>query len=49
MTDKQHIFPARDDGKDLKAYSKPVLTRGPVLSRITAEQGGASITDDSIQ
>jgi hypothetical protein len=29
------------DSKALKPYSKPTLNKGPVLSRITADDGGS--------
>ena len=37
---------ARSDGAQPKPYGKPTLTKGPVLSRITAGDSGVSVDRD---
>lgn len=47
MTKDKGQMEARADGMQPRPYGKPTLTKGPVLSRITAADNGVSVTQDS--
>jgi len=45
MRDGSERIVAQAAAKELRTYRKPTLTKGPVLSRITADSGGSIMRD----
>ena len=43
MTNEKDRATARSAAKGLKSYEKPSLAKGPVLSRITADDGASPV------
>ena len=48
MKDSNEQSGMRADGTDRKPYTKPTLTKGPVLSKITAEDSVSVAKDDIV-
>jgi Chaperone of endosialidase len=49
MGNKSDQLSTRTDGKDLKPYHKPTLTKGPVLSEVTALAPGSGAKPSDIR